>query len=270
MRLPELRRLARLERLPRPRRRLQRRAPIRQLKRLLIHLLRYPLPPNPEWLRRRLLLRPLQDLELRRLRRVREFRLDLQCPVSRVLLRRSDLPQQLQREARHRHQEPAREHLDPPAVLLRRARDFRFVPVERLPVGSRVPAHLRVFVPQPPLDKRVRAAHALVCHCAREADLREDILSVRVAPANEAAGPIKDLSADNVPAQPAEQEFRKLNPASRFTRANLPRRAAVRSSKSVTRKVNANSIRCAPARVRALGERRKPNLWRRYSASHGK
>ena len=137
-------------------------------------------------------------------------------------------------------------------------------------MGSHVPARLRVFVPQPPLAKRVRAARGLACHCVREADLREDILSVRVAPANEVAGPIKDPSADSVPVQPAELEFRRLNPASRFMRANRPRPAAVHLSRSVMRKVNANFIRCGPVRVRAQDGRRKLNPSRQYSASPGK
>jgi hypothetical protein len=136
-------------------------------------------------------------------------------------------------------------------------------------VDSRVPARLRVFDLQPHLAN-VPAARALGCHCVPEADLQEDILSVPVVPANEVAGPIKDLSADNVPARPAEQEFRKLNPASLFMRANRPRRVAVRSSRSAMRKVNANSILCVPARVRARDGRRKPSLWRQYNASRGK
>jgi hypothetical protein len=187
-----------------------------------------------------------------------------------VLLRRSDLPQQLQREVRPRDQEQAREHRDQPVVLLRKAKGFQFAPVDRLPVGSHVPARLRVFVPQLRLDRRVLVDPDPVCRCVPEADLPEDIRSVPAAPANVVAGPIKDPSADNVLVQPAEQEFRKLNPASRFTRANLPRRAAVRSSRSVTQKVNANFIQCAPARVQAQEGRRRPSLSRQYSASRGK
>ena len=138
-------------------------------------------------------------------------------------------------------------------------------------MGNHVPARLRVFVPRRHLDKLVRAARAPACHCVREADLREDILSVPAVPANEVARPgIKGPSVDSVPAQPAELEFRRLNPASRFTRASRPRRAAVLSSRSAMRKVNANSIQCAPARVRAQDGRRKPNLSRQYSASRGK
>jgi hypothetical protein len=38
----------------------------------------------------------------------------------------------------------------------------------------------------------------------------------------------KDPSAVNAPAQPAGQEFRKLNLGSRFMRANRPRRVGVR------------------------------------------
>jgi hypothetical protein len=187
-----------------------------------------------------------------------------------VLLRRSDLPQQLQREVRHRHQERAREHRGLQAVLLRKAKGFRFAPVDHLPVDSHVLARLRVIVLQLHLDKRAPVGCDPVCHCDPEADLREDILSVPVAPANEAAGPIRDPSGANAPAQPAEQEFRKPNPASRFTRANLPRRAAVRSSRSAMRKVNVNSIRCAPARVQAQDGRRKPSLSRQYNASPAK
>jgi hypothetical protein len=142
--------------------------------------------------------------------------------------------------------------------------------VDHHPVDSRVPAHLRIFVLQRRLAKRVLAGRALVCHCAPEADLQEDILSAPAAPANEVADPDKDLSADNVPAQPAEQEFQRLNPASRFMRASRPRRAAVRSSRSVTRKVNANFIRCAPALVQALDGRRKLSPSRRCNVSPGK
>ena len=154
--------------------------------------------------------------------------------------------------------------------LLLKAKDFQFAPVDRLPVGSHVPARLRVFLPQLRLDKRVPVDRDPVCHCVPEADLPEDIRSVPAVPANEVGGPIKDLSGANVPAQPEEQEFQKLNPASRFMRANRPRRAAVRSSKSVMRKVNANSIRCAPARVQAPDGRRKPSLSRQCSASPAK
>jgi hypothetical protein len=187
-----------------------------------------------------------------------------------VLLRRSDLPQQLQREVRRRHQEQAREHRDPRAVLLRRAKGFQFAPVDRLPVGSHVPARLRVFVPQLRLAKPVLVDRDPVCRCVPEADLQEDIRSAPAVPANVVAGPIKDPSEVNGPARPAEQEFRKLNPASRFTRANLPRRAAVRSSRSAMRKVNASSIRCGPVRVRAQDGRRRPSLSRQYSASRVK
>jgi hypothetical protein len=137
-------------------------------------------------------------------------------------------------------------------------------------VGSHVPARLRVIVLQLRLDKRVLVARDPVCRCDPEADLREDILSVPVAPANEAVGPIRDPSVANAPAQPAEQEFRKPNPASRFTRVNRPRRAAVPSSRSAMRKVNANSIQCVPARAQAQGERRKPSLSRQYNASPAK
>ena len=171
-----------------------------------------------------------------------------------------------------RLQEQVLEQRDPLAVLLRKGRDFQLVPVVHRPVDSRVRAHLRIFVLQPHLAKRVLAGLALVCHCAQEADLQEDILSApaAAAPANEVADPDKDLSADNVPAQPAEQEFQRLNPASRFMRASRPRRAAVRSLRSVTRKVNANFIRCAPARVQALDGRRKLNPSRRCNASPAK
>jgi hypothetical protein len=91
-------------------------------------------------------------------------------------------------------------------------------------------------------------------------DLREGTLNVLLAPANEVAGPDKDLSADNAPARPAEQEFRKLNPASHCMRASPPRRAAVRLSRSVTPKANESSIRCAPERVQAPDEWRRPSL----------
>jgi hypothetical protein len=121
--------------------------------------------------------------------------------------------------------------------------------VHHHPVGSRVPAHLRVFVLQGHLAKHVPAGRDPACRCVQEADLREDILSVPADPENEVAGPIKDPSADSVPERPVEREFRKLNRASRFMRANRPRRAAVRSSRSAMRKVNANYIRCVPAQV---------------------
>jgi hypothetical protein len=116
-------------------------------------------------------------------------------------------------------------------------------------VDSRVPAHLRVFVLRGHLAKHVPVGRDPACRCVQEADLREDILSARADPANEVAGPIKDPLADNVPERPVEQEFRKLSRASRFMRANRPRRAAVRLSRSAMRKVNANCIRCVPARV---------------------
>ena len=250
------------QRLPHLRRRLQPRALIHLLKHLRLRSLEWlPQPPRP---------RLQQDLELPHLRRAREFRLGLPHPVSRALLLHNVLPLLRHREVQHRHQERARVRRVLRVLLLRKAKDFQFVPVDHHLVGSHVPARLRVFVPRRHLAKLVRAARAPACHCAREADLREDILSVPVAPANEVAGPIKDPSADSVPVQPAELEFRRLNPASRFTRANLPRRAAVRSSRSVTRKVNANFIRCGPARVRAQDGRRKLNPSRQYSASPGK
>jgi hypothetical protein len=197
----------------------------------LLHLLKHLLLRNPAWLLRRLLLRPLQDLELRHLRRVREFRFALPHPASRALLVHNVLPllryREVLRRLREQVQEQVREQRDLQAVLLRKAKDIQFVPERRHLVGSHVPVRLRVSVQQPHLAN-VRAARALVCHCVPEADLQEDILSAPVAPANEAAGPIKDLSADSVPARPGEQEFRKLNPASRFMRVNRPRRAAVR------------------------------------------
>ena len=197
----------------------------------LIHLVRHPLLRNPAWLLRRLLLRPLQDLELRHLRRVQEFHCGQPHPASRALLVHNVLPLLRHREGPRRLQEQVRErvqeHRDLPAVLLRKAKDFQFVLVRHHMVGSHVPARLRVSVQQPHLAN-VPAARAPGCHCAPEADLQEGILSVPVVPANEVAGPIKDLSADNVPVRPAEQESRKPNPASLFMRANLPRRAAVR------------------------------------------
>jgi hypothetical protein len=256
-----------LERLPRllPRL-LQRRALILQVIHQSIHLLKRPLR-NP-WFLRRLRLRLQQDLESRRLRRVREFRLDLRC--SPALPLHNDLRLLRHLELPRRHQEPVRVRPVLRAVLLRKAKGFRFAPVDHRLVDSHVPARLRVIVLQLHLDKHVLVDRDPVCHCVREADLREDILSVPVAPANEVAGPIKDPSAANAPAQPAEPEFRKPNPASRFTRANLPRRAAVRSLRSAMRKANANSIQCVPALARAQGERRKPNLSRRYSASPAK
>ena len=224
MRFLEPRRRVLQPRHPHLRRRLQRRVLIHPHIQLLKHLSLRNLRQLPQSPRLRL----RQDLELRHLRRVQEFRFGLPHPVSRVLLRRSDLPQQLQREVLRRLQEQLRVRRVPLAVLLRKAKDFQFVPVDRLPVGSHVPARLRVFVPQLHLAKLVRADRDPVCHCVPEADLPEDIRSVPAVPANEVAGPIKDPSADSVPAQPAELEFRKQNPASRFTRASRPRRAAVR------------------------------------------
>jgi hypothetical protein len=212
---------------------------------------------------------------LRHLRRVREFRFVRPHLASRALrlhnvlplLRHLVLPRRLQEQVR----EQVLEQRDPLAVLLRKGRDFQLVPVVHRLVDSRVRAHLRIFVLQLHLAKRVLAGLALVCHCAQEADLQEDILSApAAAPANEVADPDKDLSADNVPAQPAELEFQRPNPASRFMRASRPRRAAVRSLRSVTRKVNANFIRCAPARVQVLDGRRKLNPSRRCNASPGK
>jgi hypothetical protein len=210
---------------------------------------------------------------LRHLRRVQEFRFALPHPASRALpqhnvlplLRHQEVPRRLQQQVRGQVRER-----DLPAVLLRKAKDFQFVPERHHLADNLAPARLRVFVLQPHLDKRVRVDRALVCRCAPEADLREDILSAPAAPANEAAGPDKALSADNALELPAEQEFRKLNPASLFMRENLPRHVAVRSSRSAMRKVNANSIRCEPVRVRAQDGRRKPSLWRQYSASRGK
>jgi hypothetical protein len=271
VRFSEPRRLVLLQRLSRLRQRLQRRALI-HLVRLVIHvlqLLKHLLLRNLAWLLRR-----RQDLELLHLRRVQEFHFGLPHPASRALLLHNVLPLLRHLEVLRRLQEQVREQVRerraPQAVLLRKARDFQLVPVDHLLVDSRVPAHLKVFDLQAHLAKRVPAGRGLACHCAPEADLQEDILSAPAAPANVVAGPIKDLSADNVPAQPAEQEFRKLNPASRFMRASRPRREAVRSSRSAMRKVNANSILCAPARVRAQDGRRKRSLWRQYSASHGK
>jgi hypothetical protein len=193
----------------------------------LLHLLKHLLLRNPAWLLRRLLLRPLQDLELRHLRRVREFRFALPHPASRALLVHNVLPLLRYREVLRRLREQVQEQRDLQAVLLRKAKDIQFVPERRHLVGSHVPVRLRVSVQRPHLAN-VRAARALVCHCVPEADLPEDILSAPAVLANEVAGPIKDLSADNVPARPAEQEFRKLNPASRFMRVNRPRHAAVR------------------------------------------
>jgi hypothetical protein len=209
---------------------------------------------------------------LRHLRRVREFRFVPPHLASRALRLHNVLPLLRHLVLPRRLQEQVLEQRDPLAVLLRKGRDFQLAPVVHRLVDSRVRAHLRIFVLQPHLAKRVLAGLALVCHCAQEADLQEDILSApaAAAPANEVADPDKDLSADNVPAQPAEQEFQRLNPASRFMRASRPRRAAVRSLRSVTRKVNANFIRCAPARVQALDGRRKLSPSRRCNASPGK
>ena len=259
MRFLRARRRALPEGLPYPRpRRLARTRPFNNL------LLR-----NLEWLRQPLLLRPRQDLGLRHLRRVREFHFVLPRPVSRALLLHSGLPLLHHREVPHRR-EQVQVHRVLRVLLLSRAKDIRFVRVGHHRVDSLVPARLRVFVPPPRLDKRVPEGRGPACHCVPEVGLQEDILSVPAAPANEAAGQIKDLSGGNVPVQPEEQEFRKLNRASLFMRANLPRRAAVRSSRSVTRKVNASFIRCVPAQVPVLDGRRRPSLWRQYSASRGK
>lgn len=153
--------------------------------------------------------------------------------------------------------------------LLRRAKDIRFVRVRHRRVDSRVPERLRIFVRQPRLDKRVPAGRDPACHCVPEADLLEDILSVPVAPANEAAGRIKDLLADNVPVRPAEREFRKLSPASRFTRGSHLRVAA-RLSKNAMRKANASFILCVRARAQAPEGRRRLSLSRRCNANRGK
>jgi hypothetical protein len=116
---------------------------------------------------------------------------------------------------------------DPEALLLLKVNDFQFVLADHHLVGNRTPVRPKAFVRQPHLGKRVLAGRVQACRCVLEADLREGIRSVPVALANEVAGPVKGPSADNGLAQPAEQEFRKLNPASRFMRANRPRRAAV-------------------------------------------
>jgi hypothetical protein len=239
----------------------------------LLHLLKHLLLRNPAWLLRRLLLRRRQDLEFLYLRRVQEFHFGPQHPASRALplrnvlplLRHLEVPRRLQEQVR----EQVREQRARLAVLPRKAKDFQLVPAHHHLVDSLVPARLRVLDLQPH-PANVPAARALGCHCVPEADLQEDILSVPAVPANEVAGPIKDLSADSVLAPPAEQEFRKLSPASRFMHGSRPRRAAVRSSRSAMRKVNANSILCVPARVRAQDGRRKPSLWRQYNASRGK
>jgi hypothetical protein len=196
---------------------------------------------------------------LRHLRRVREFRYGPRYPASRALLLHNALPPRHHLEYRRRL-EQVREHRDPRA-LRRKAKDFQFAP-ERHQVDSLVPVRRRVFVLQPHPVKLAPAARVLVCHCVPEADLQEDIRSVRAAPANEVAGPGKDLWADSVPVQPAEQEFRRLNPASRCMRGSRLHRVAVRSSRSAMRKASANSIRCERARVQAQDDRRKPSLWR--------
>jgi hypothetical protein len=135
-----------------------------------------------------------------------------------------DLSPQLPRALPHRLRERVQGDLQ---GLLHKAKDIQFAPVHQRVAGRLARARLRVFVRQPHLAKRAPAVRALGCHCAPEADLQEDIHSVPAALANEVEDPVKDPSADSVPAQPAEQEFRKLNPASRFMRANRPRRAAV-------------------------------------------
>jgi hypothetical protein len=114
------------------------------------------------------------------------------------------------------------------ALLLRKVKDIQFVPVHHRLADNLVPAHRRVFVRQPRPAKRVLADRVPVCRCDPVVELQEDILSVPAAPANEVEGPAKGPLVDNAPAQPAGQEFRKLNPASLFMHANRPRRAAVR------------------------------------------
>jgi hypothetical protein len=164
---------------------------------------------------------------LHHLRRVLAFRFDLPRPGSRALPQRSDLPWQLHRIIPHRLQGPVRLPHDPEALLIRKASDFQFVPVHHRLADSLVPARLRVFVRQPRPAKRVLADRVPVCHCDLVVELQEDILSAPAARANEVAGPVKDLSEDNALAQPAEQEFQRLSRASRFMRANRPRRAVV-------------------------------------------
>ena len=168
---------------------------------------------------------PQQDPELRHQRRVPAFHFGLPRPASQALLRRSVLLLRLQLEVPR--QEQVRVQRDP-QVLLRKAKDFRYDRERHRLADNLVPARLRVFVRQPHLAKRVPVGLDPVCRCAPEADLREDIPSVLAAPANEVAGPDKDPWADNAPVQRAELEFRRLNLASRCTRANRPHRVAVR------------------------------------------
>ena len=196
--------------------RLQRRALIHQLIRLHIHLLKHLLLRNPAWLLRRLLLRrpprpgvapsaPRPGVPLRpcRTRPAGRSRCTTSCRCcaiwkSRVGFR-NKLGNRFWNSATRWRSSFARPKISSSSRW------------HHHPVGSHVPARLRVFVPQPHLAN-VPAARAPVCHCVPEADLQEDILSAPAAPANEVAGPIKDLSADNVPVRPAEQEFRKAEP----------------------------------------------------------
>jgi hypothetical protein len=78
------------------------------------------------------------------------------------------------------------------------------------------PVRLKVCVHRPP-----RGSLARVAHRGREADQLRDFRNAPVAPVGV---PGKGLSADKGLAP----VFRKLNRASRFTRASLPPRAAVR------------------------------------------
>jgi hypothetical protein len=159
---------------------------------------------------------------LQRLRRVPAFH-----GLPRLaLLPRRVLPQQLLREVLHRPQERVQVQRDRQAPL-RKAKDFPFDPERQQLAGSLVREHHRVFDQQLHLDKRVLADRVRVCRCVREADLPEDIPSVLAVLGSEAAGLDKDPLADNAPAQLAGLEFLKLNLASRFTPANLRRRAAV-------------------------------------------
>ena len=162
---------------------------------------------------------------MRHLRRALALHFVLPRLGSRVLLRHNDPLRQLHRELPR--QGPVRVEGDPEALLLLKVNDFQFVLADHHLVGNRTPVRPKAFVRQPHLGKRVLAGRVQACRCVPEADLREGIRSVPVALANEVAGPVKGPSADNGLAQPAEQEFRKLNPASRFMRANRPRRAAV-------------------------------------------
>jgi len=107
-----------------------------------------------------------------------------------------------------------------------KGRDFQFVP-ERRRQDSRVRARHKVFVQQH-RGKRVPADRARVCRCGQEARHREDFRSGRAVLVNEAGGRVRDPSAARGLEPRAAPGFRRQNRASRFMRANRPRRVGGR------------------------------------------